>query len=94
MIYVVNELGNMGEYKTAIYLDKKVLQEDLKSKRVWVIGNILYEYLWNEKEQSIKAGQNVNKEKMTEQLKQCILLSHFCKQTFYKNFYKDKLHQL
>lgn len=94
MIYVVNELGNMGEYKTAIYLDKKVLQEDLKSKRVWVIGNILYEYLWNEKEQSIKAGQNVNKEKMTEQLKQCILLSHFCKQTFYENFYKDKLHQL
>ncbi len=94
MIYVANELGNMGEYKTAIYLDKKVLQEDLKSKRVWVIGNILYEYLWNEKEQSIKAGQNVNKEKMTEQLKQCILLSHFCKQTFYENFYKDKLHQL
>lgn len=93
MICVANELGNIGEHQSAINLDKKVLQEDLRSKRVWVVGNMLYDYLWNQKEQGTKGGERINKEKMTEQLKQCILLSHFCKQTFYEKFFGDKLYQ-
>ena len=31
-ICVANELGNIGEHQSAINLDKKVLQEDLRSK--------------------------------------------------------------
>ena len=36
----------------------------------------------------------VEKEKMTDYLNQCRLLSHFCKQTFYEKIYEDKLNQL
>lgn len=93
MVRVASELANMGEYGTATGIDKKVLKESLKCNRIWAIGNILYDILWNEKEQKALNGLVLEKEKMTERLKQCILLSHFCKQTFEVKFYSDKLYQ-
>lgn len=93
MIRVASELANMGEYETATDIDKKILKESLKCNRIWAVGNILYDILWNEKEQKVQNGQILEKEKMTERLKQCILLSHFCKQTFEEKFYGDRLYQ-
>lgn len=89
--FVASELGNMGEYQLALEWDKKVLREDLRCKRMWIISNVLYDVSWTELEQKTKVGQEPDKEKMAECLKQCILLSHFCKQTFYENIYLDKL---
>lgn len=91
MIYVVNELGNMGKYQFAIDLDKKVLKEDLLCRRTWLISNILYDIMWNKVKQGIESRKSLEKIKMTEELEQCILLSHFYKQRFYEKFYKDKL---
>lgn len=91
--YVASELGNMGEYQAAIELDKKVLREDCICRRVWLVGFLLYDILWNEMEQGKENGCPVDKEKMTDSLNQCRLLSHFCKQTFYEKFYDDKLRQ-
>lgn len=91
MWYTASELGNMGEFELAADLDKKVLSESLKRKRIWTIDAILYNDLWNEKEQQTKDISPVYKEKMTEKLKQCILLSHFCKHSFREKFYSNKL---
>ncbi len=82
MIYVVNELGNMGKYQFAIDLDKKVLKEDLLCRRTWLISNILYDIMWNKVKQGIESRKSLEKIKMTEELEQCILLSHFYKQHF------------
>lgn len=94
IIYIVNELGNMGKHQDAIKLNKKVLVEDLACNRIWLISNTLYEIAWNEMKQGSKMKQEMDKEKMAECLNQCIILSHFCRQTVYENFYIDKLHQL
>lgn len=93
IIRVASELGNLGEYQAAIMLDKKVLRADLVCRRIWMISSILYDILWTEIEQEMKSEQASNKEKMTESLIQCKLLSHFCRQTYYEEFYDDKLHQ-
>lgn len=93
MVCVAGELGNVGEYQSATELDKKILRELLGCKRVWVVSNILYDILWNEMEQKRKNGQLFDKEKMTKWLRQCILLSHFCRQSYYENFYYEKLRQ-
>ncbi len=93
IIFVASELANIGEYKSALELDRKVLGEDLARRRVWLIGNILYDIMWTKREQQRESGQLVNAEKMTEYLEQCKLFSHFCKQTFYEKFYEEKLHQ-
>lgn len=93
MLYVVSELGNMGEFQSAINLGEKVIQEDLRCKRVCILGVMLYENLWNEKEQTMNAGKFMNKEEMTERLQECISFSHFCKQLFYEKLYEKKLHQ-
>ncbi len=77
---VIYELGNRKEYKKSINIAKMVLKEDLKCRRIWGIDGYIYEISWSE-----------NKE-MTECLGKCITLSHFCKQTFYEDFYRQKLH--
>ena len=92
--YVASELGNAGEYQNAIRLDKKILKEDYVCRRVWLIGFLLYDILWNEIRQGIESGQPLEKEKMTKRLNQCRLFSHFCKQTFYEEFYDEKARQL
>lgn len=90
MMYIASELENMGEYQVAINLDRKILEKSLNCRRVWITDNVLYNILWNEKEQQTKAGRVMDKEKMTEGLTQCILLSHFCRQTFREEFYYNK----
>lgn len=92
--YVASELGNMGEYYSAINLDKKIIREDIACRRIWLMGILLYDILWTQIEQGKEKGQLVEKEKMTDYLNQCRLLSHFCKQTFYEKIYEDKLNQL
>ncbi len=93
MTFVASELGSIGEYQLALELDKKIIREELLCRRIWVISNVLYDTLWNEIESKVENKQLLNKEKMTENVEQCILLSHFCRQTFYEEFYKSKLIQ-
>lgn len=81
MLGAICELGNLKEYQASTGLARKVLKEDLKCRRIWGIEGYLYEILWNENE------------KMTEGLQQCITLSHFCKRTYYEDFYCKKMHQ-
>ncbi len=91
MVGVMNELGNMGEYHTSIDLGKRLLKESLMCKRAWTIADSLYNILWDENQSEQNGNQLYKKEKMTEKLQQCILLSHFCKQGIDESFYKSKI---
>lgn len=93
MVRMASELANMGEYQFATQLDKKILGETLRYRRVWLTSNILYDILWNKREHSIKAEQEFEIEKTTEILKQCILLSRFCKLFNDEKFYIKKMIQ-
>lgn len=86
MARMASELANMGEYQLATQLDDKILKESLKYRRIASTADILYDLAWNKREQDIKAGGVPNKEKMTETLNQCVILSHFCKLTYDKSF--------
>lgn len=90
IVCLVSELGNMGEYELSKNLGKKALRESLMQKRIWIIADCLYNIMWNENEQREHIGQPLNKKIMTETLQQCILLSHFCRQTLDEKFYYDK----
>ncbi len=94
MVCMANELGNMDEHQISIRIDKKLIQESLKCKRLWAVSNSLYDILWNESEQAIKEGHKITKDKMTEGLHQCIAFSHFCHQNYIEKFLCEKLHQL
>lgn len=88
---VICELGNLEEYLLSIQLAEKVQRKDLWCRRIWGIEGYLYEIAWNEKEQHKKGEQEEVKEKMTETLRHCLILSHFCKRTFYEDFYHKKM---
>ena len=91
VVSVINELGNIGEYRISIDLSKKLLKESLICRRMWIIADSLYNILWNENQCEQDAGRLCEKEKMTEKLQQCIMLSHFCKQNTDKSFYQSKI---
>lgn len=93
IIYIASELANIGEYQLAMELDKKLLKEDLLCRRLWMVGNVLYDVYWIEAKQGTEKNLLMNKEKMTEKLVQCKLLSHFCKQVFHEKFYSEKIYQ-
>lgn len=91
MVCITSELGNMREYLFAMELDKKVLKELLKCRRFYEIHSLIYDILWNDKEQKLTVRETIEKEKMTDGLRQCIILSHFCKRLFEEKFYSDKM---
>lgn len=93
MTFVASELGNLGDCRTAAGLDKKVIKKALKCRRICQIDDVLYDILWNEMEESKKNGLPFEKEKMAGRLRECILLSRFCRQTADEKFYHDKLSQ-
>ncbi|MDE5697466.1 MAG: helix-turn-helix domain-containing protein [Lachnospiraceae bacterium] len=90
--FTASELGNMKQYQLALKLDKKVVETLLACKRVWAASNTLYDIFWNEEKRQMEDGQSMSEEKRTEYLKQCIILSHFCRQTFHEKFYRNKLY--
>lgn len=91
MVYLASELGNIGDYQISTELNKKILKESLACKRICDLDSICYNIMWNENEQKLQEGQFMDKEKMTKCLKQCILLSHFCKRIINEQFYNNKL---
>ena len=94
MTLVASELGNMGEYQLATELSRKALKEVLKYRRLGMVDDFVYDMLWNDQEQREHDGQQAEKEKMTDGLRECLILSHFCKQVFDEKFYSDKIHSL
>ena len=58
------------------------------------MANILYDILWSEQESNNSNEQSLVKEKMTENLRDCIKISHFCKQTYGEKFFNEKVNQL
>ncbi len=91
MVCVTRELGNMGKYQEAVNLDKKVLRESLRYRRLWSVSNLLYEVLWNEYQQ--QNDDMHKKERITERLQECITFSHFCKQHYIEKFLREKINQ-
>ncbi|MDE7418295.1 MAG: helix-turn-helix domain-containing protein [Lachnospiraceae bacterium] len=94
IMLIASELGNMGEYQLATGLSRKALKEVLKCRRLGAANEFVYDMLWNAKEQKARDGQQLSKEKMTDGLRACLALSHFCRQVFDESFYSDKLNQL
>lgn len=91
MVSVTNELSSLGEYQLAAALDKKGLREVLRCRRLWVINEFLYDLWWMDMQQ--KSVTRQEKEKMTNDLIQCVIISHFCKRRYYERFYKDTINQ-
>ena len=91
MVSVTNELSSLGEYQLAAALDKKGLREVLRCRRLWVINEFLYDLWWMDMQQ--KSVTRQEKEKMTNDLIQCVIISHFCKRRYYERFYMDTINQ-
>ena len=93
MVSVTNELSSLGEYQLAAALDKKGLREVLRCRRLWVTNEFLYDLWWMDMQEKSATRQPIEKEKMTNDLIQCIITSHFCKRRYYERFYKDTINQ-
>ena len=94
MACITNELSSMGEYQLAVEIDNKMLQEVLRCRRLYTVNAFLYDLWWIDKQQKSMEKQQMEIKKMTEDLNNCIILSHFYKETFYEKCYLRIMHQL
>ena len=90
----VEELGNMGDYESAIEIDKKAIKTNLECRRIWGIHYKLYDMWWNENEIMKREGREISADKTREALKNCVILSHYAKALYYENIYMDKLEKI
>ena len=90
----VEELGNMGDYESAIEIDKRVTKASLICRRVWDMHYRVYDILWNKNEILKKEGKEIGVDKTRETLKDCVILSHYAKAFYHENVYRNKLEKL
>ncbi len=94
MICMASEIGNMGNYQAATNIDMKVLREILRCRRIWSVSNLIYDIIWNQREQEKCINFQGEKEIMTERLQECIILSHFYRQKHIEKFLCEKMNQV
>ena len=94
MICMASEIGNMGNYQAATNIDMKVLREILRCRRIWSVSNLIYDIIWNQREQEKCIYFQGEKEIMTERLQECIILSHFYRQKHIEKFLCEKMNQV
>ncbi|MEZ3491985.1 MAG: helix-turn-helix domain-containing protein [Lachnospiraceae bacterium] len=94
MICMASEIGNMGNYQAAANIDMKVLREILRCRRIWSVSNLIYDIIWNQREQEKCINFQGEKEIMTERLQECIILSHFYRQKHIEKFLCEKMNQV
>lgn len=93
MVRVESKWGNMGEYDKADYHNQNIIKGCLRSHRLWVLNNALYDRWWNYAERR-KGGIPVEKPlDDEEELTRCIVFSQLEKSGREK-FYQEKLRQI
>lgn len=91
MGYVGSEMGNRGEYDRSNEYIENILEEELRSHRMYSIASCLYDRWWNNSQRE-RSNIPVRKElKNEEELTKCILLSQLSKQERRESFYREKL---
>lgn len=88
---VVNELGNLGEHRSAVEIDKKAIADSLRCRRFCDLDYKLYDILWNENQLQLSSGKKIDKKITNDKLMQCIIISRYLKQYFYENLYREKM---
>lgn len=91
---IASVLGNSGDYDASDIISKKIILEDIRSKRMGMLDACIYSTIWNSQAR-FKKGMiescNVDIEK---ELELCVTLSKITKKTHFEEFYSNKLKEL
>lgn len=88
---VASGLGDAGEYERATKISKKILRECLAVRRMGMLHHCLYDILWNWMEAKKKNASKESINAAVKELRKCVQLARLCKETFYEEFYHNKL---
>ncbi|MBD5498784.1 MAG: helix-turn-helix transcriptional regulator [Lachnospiraceae bacterium] len=91
MIGIASHLGNVGRYRESNRISDRAIKESLKSGRIYMLHNYIYNKCWNDMEcqkpgipaETACTGQ--------AELQACILLSRFCQEKSYEAHYCRKM---
>ncbi len=93
MRYVKSNWGNMGAFDKADKHDLIIIEECLRTKRLWSLHDSIYDRWWNHIERKKKGISTDNILNDVEELKKCILLGGLAK-SHDVQFYKKRLEKV
>lgn len=88
---MASHLGNVGKYQESNKISDRAIKESLKSGRVYMLHNYIYNKCWNDMEcqkQGLPTETACNGQ---AELQACILLSWFCREKSYEAHYCRKM---
>ena len=91
MIGIASHLGNVGRYRESNRISDRAIKESLKSGRIYMLHNYIYNKCWNDMEcQKLGIAAETARTGQAE-LQACILLSRFCQEKSYEAHYCRKM---
>lgn len=88
---IASHLGNVGRYRESNGISDRAIKESLKSGRVYMLHNYLYNKCWNDMECQKQRIPTETACGGQAGLQACILLSRFCQEKSYEAHYRRKM---
>lgn len=88
---IASHLGNAGRYQESNRISDRAIRESLKSGRVYMLHNYMYNKCWNDMECQKKGISAETACSGQAELQACILLSRFCQEKSYEAHYCRKM---
>lgn len=88
---IASHLGNVGRYWEANRISDRAIKESLKSGRIYMLHNYVYDKCWNDMECQKQGIATETACSGQAELQACILLSRFCWEKTYEAHYCRKM---
>lgn len=87
---IASELGNCGQYEKSNEMSREDIERAIDLRRIGMMDRYYYNIAWNNRE-AMKEEKEESWSMIDKEIKECLVLSKFCKSDFSETFYREIL---
>ena len=87
---IASELGNRGQYEKSNEMSREDIERAIDLRRIGMMDRYYYNIAWNNRE-ATKEEKEESWSMIDKEIKECLVLSKFCKSDFSETFYREIL---
>lgn len=87
---IASELGNRGQYEKSNEMSREDIERAIDLRRIGMMDRYYYNIAWNNRE-AMKEEKEESWSMIDKEIKECLVLSKFCKSDFSETFYREIL---
>lgn len=86
---IASELGNRGQYEKSNEMSREDIERAIDLRRIGMMDRYYYNIAWNNREATKEKEESWSM--IDKEIKECLVLSKFCKSDFSETFYREIL---